>query len=133
MREIKFRAWDSIRKFMAEPFDLYWEIEDNNPEDYPQGGCYPRGTIFLQYTGLKDKTGKEIYEGDIVHVKFGVKPHATDMVYEVYWDNESAMFYMQNKKVKSLRWMFCIKGKGHYYPDIIEVKGNIYENPELLE
>lgn len=64
MREIKFRAWDSAHKFMTGNMSLI-ELADENDVLAEK-----RGLVFLQYTGLKDKNGKEIYEGDIVRILY---------------------------------------------------------------
>jgi len=56
MREIKFRAWDKKLKQLSIP------VQISNP---PTPG-HERGLILMQFTGLKDKNGKEIYEGDVV-------------------------------------------------------------------
>ena len=69
----------------------------------------------LQYTGLKDKNGKEIYEGDIVK---------RSKIYEVFWDMGS--WFVRNKT--EMRCFLLSK-----YNLDWEVIGNIYENPELLE
>ena len=65
MREIKFRMWDSLRNVYEDFFNTYtfWEKRTlNTIQDY---------LILEQYTGLKDKNGKEIYEGDIAEDSTG--------------------------------------------------------------
>lgn len=56
-REIKFRVWSPSEKKMGMPFD---------PFHNPDGGLFDRDAIFIQFTGLNDKNGKEIFEGDIM-------------------------------------------------------------------
>lgn len=76
--------------------------------------------ILMQYTGLKDKNGKEIYEGDVVRTH-------NDMASEqVYWNNEYAQF----SKGRVIDGVFS-----NIHEDIsyCEVIGNIYENPDLLK
>ena len=71
----------------------------------------PEGVILMQFTGLKDKNGKEIYEGDIV--RNHNEALTIDMVTGVVWDfRQLAMLEDQREE-----W---------------EIIGNIYENPELL-
>jgi len=84
-----------------------------------------------QYTGLKDKNGKEIYEGDIVKVfAFGdykkgyVKYNEIWGRYDIGWMNEIEK-YKNNEVVGSFAFM-----KNDY--DLLEIVGNIYENPELI-
>ena len=62
MREIKFRAWDTELKKMFPPEDIIG-LEGNTSKNVPDY------LILLQYTGLKDKDGKEIYENDIIEIK----------------------------------------------------------------
>ena len=144
-REIKFRMWIKERKMMVYVDDFYRDgiCESLCPfgslecdEWYPMCDAkllkflyslsVDKRYVLMQYTGLKDKNGKEIYEGDIVrHVK---SPSVT-FYYVVEWDDKLAGF--------RLKWK---TGGGIYYldfyvevlPDKLEVVGNMFENPELL-
>ena len=70
MREIKFRAWDIAEKRMFQVNPVHWEEESacRAGDDY-LANAKMVGWELMQYTGLKDKNGKEIYEGDIVRRK----------------------------------------------------------------
>tara|TARA_R100000781_G_scaffold90583_1_gene56016 strand:+ start:1445 stop:1753 length:309 start_codon:yes stop_codon:yes gene_type:complete len=102
MREIKFRAYDSISKKM-------WEWEDIKDISLNEFLTKEHYTI-MQYTGLKDKNGKEIYEGDIL--KGGI--YAS---YEVKWDGENTTFNLSEYNVR----------------EAFEVIGNIHENKNPLK
>jgi len=108
MRDIKFRAWDGKRMFDA--FDLIPEL--NRPVGNITVGTFKPSTIMLQYTGMKDRTGKEIYEGDIVDTGQGLIAPVT---------YHGGCFGVTNSE----------KGRTIYSTGF-EVIGNVYENPDLL-
>jgi len=124
MREIKFRAWDDeLRKMFfsqKEQFDdaLLLRFKHFDTEE----------PVYMQYTGLKDKDGREIYEGDIV---------------EERWDNplsggENVDRYTVSISDNGLYKMVHSSGEERWYRTLflrykeIKIVGNIYENPELL-
>ena len=118
-REIKFRAWDKDKKRMREVTEINWYDEYMLVDETPMSGdrLPIEGIPLMQYTGLKDKNGKEIYEGDIVQLSINEKkPHHLGKVE-----------YLPPK-------FFVIDGEksGLILTDRYEVIGNIYENPELL-
>lgn len=123
MREIKFRAWDKELKMMVYSKEQAGHIEyDTNPvdsinimlneDDY--------GLEYMQYTGLKDKNGKDIYEGDIV--EFSNKLHG----YINFKEAKFIIVYIEKNLPKQ------IQDCGTYL-NCYEVIGNIYGNPELLK
>jgi uncharacterized phage protein (TIGR01671 family) len=125
MREIKFRAWDKKKNMMVYEntyicdmtitfggqvfcHDSYYEIHDYDFD-------------LMQYTGLKDKNGKEIYEGDILRFE-------DSTLIQVVFVDCSARFAgvpLDTKKYGSAEW--TIDGKRY------EIVSNIYENPELIK
>jgi len=100
MRELKFRAWNT------------------NWKEY-EYGCYDvepsPDYIFEQYTGLKDKNGKEIYEGDIYKQFIEDSPNEERIIIDFVEYIHLFAYFFDNKNHE------------------IEVIGNIHENPELLE
>ena len=128
MRPIKFRVWlDEFNKMFYDVGlmggELYVNIDGKGYDVV--GDC--RDFKLMQFTGLKDKNGKEIYEGDIVKAR-DVKVNGQDKFYicEVKW-MPTGWYAMSYKD---------LVGTEHYLSLNIletEVIGNIYENPELLE
>jgi uncharacterized phage protein (TIGR01671 family) len=125
MKDIKFRAWDKELKKMfyqrtLEQFDdslllRFSHFEDEEP-------------IYMQYTGLKDIKGKEIYEGDIIkyhrHQGAYYESEVINKIGVIVWEDDKCSFKIKHNggDTEKLFTSHCV-----------EVIGNIYENPELLE
>ena len=125
MREIKFRAWHKEKKIMGEVLGidiLHKEIFFSN-EDVD---CYEHTDFkdieLMEYTGLKDKNEKEIYEGDIVKLR------ANHGIGVIKYSDEWGAFVVEYIKPRPL----VVLGM-NYYKEDIEILGNIYENSELIK
>ena len=124
MREIKFRAWLKEEKIIGEVLGidiLHKEIFFSNEDVDCYGHTDFKDIELMQYTGLKDKNNKEIYEGDIVKLRAN---HGIGVI--KYYDEWGA-FVVEYIKPRPL----AVLGM-NYYKEDIEVLGNIYENPKLL-
>ena len=124
-REIKFRAWLKEEKKMVnvETIDFtdksMQHLEKNEIIDaYLLRTTFLEDIELMENTGVKDKNGKEIYEGDIIICKYG-----PEITMEVKWVDEG------------FRTLGKYNGENYvgYVKNSAEVIGNIYENPELLE
>lgn len=118
MREIKFRAWLPKQKMF-----FYWGFNLRDDGAFFDSPPSVKDSVQQQYTGLKDKNGKEIYEGDLMWTsKYSDSPRV------VRWNNEESRFELglmdNNEPDKAYLMTFGTH---------LEVIGNIYENPELLE
>lgn len=132
MREIKFRAWNPTDKQMRyEGFHLtskgkpFW-YTDNEANGIKYDVPLPIADVLMQYTGLKDKNGKEIYEGDIL--KGGaVVEYFNDLGWDGGGSNHPGFFCS--------KWFEYNHDMEYHsgFDDETEVIGNIYENPKLLE
>ena len=129
-REIKFRYWDVVAEKMLDDDGF----ETNNLPDEVE---------VMQYTGLKDKNGKEIYEGDVVkpdpeHLVFKLKSPEWDLgkdyrleytAAEVMWQNSGwwiGQYYHGAVQMSEFALCDCC-------PCGLEVIGNAFENPDLVK
>lgn len=120
MREIKFRAWDTKEKTMIKDI---WIVPECNWGVYSDNDALlisNENVVLMQYTGLKDKNGVEIYEGDIL------KMH--EYIDCVIWRDDLCGFSFKGDKGR----MNLVDWLEHGQYSDPEVIGNIYENPELL-
>ena len=115
-REIKFRAW--LPEFKKMEADLFGLRSDGMTS-------FNSDAVLMQFTGLKDSAGKEIYEGDIVRVdcsEVGGAYH--DGVYKVtYLLPDCGFFLEQLDQLNAIAFNECYQ---------YEVIGNVFKNPELL-
>ena len=128
MRTIKFRAWNKSTNEMNHFVEITCYIDGSitvyasNKDNSPQG--YTDNFELLQYTGLKDKNGKEIYEGDILQFQYGENKVNRLVVY----NEENCAFQLQDCKIPEYGFFQLSDWK---IMDAIVI-GNIYENPELI-
>jgi len=132
-REIKFRVWDE--KYNA------WDVSPIM--FYPAESVVKQGRVIQQFTGLKDKNGKEIYDGDIVSFNYTVGDFAWEAmsdddrnvnkemtgkpyICKVVWCEMDCGFMMIDGSVESSHIRFPM-----LYAKTGEVVSNIFENPEL--
>jgi len=119
-RKTKFRAWDMEKKEMntTQSFGDFWDIMNNE-----YGATFsPKRFVLMQFTGLTDKNGKEIYEGDILQLQAdGI--HNTKL-YKIIFNEKLGHF--REESIENEPYQENI------YPTRTII-GNIYENPELLK
>lgn len=156
-RIIKFRAWDTEKKEMISGNQLvFWNgciyrnesgtlNDPAKPHKPAQLKGYTICPVIMQFTGLLDKNGKEIYEGDVVRILYdgwGSQEPNKDGKYEYSLEE-----WMIKKSVTGVvvfegdRWCLRFQGRNSDYTDSIfegahgrkEIIGNIYENKDLLK
>lgn len=120
---IKFRAWDKEDKRMKEVFNLdfhrYTAIVGFRLSE-PKSFLSDDPLIIMQSTGLKDRNGVEIFEGDVVKTKYGERGRHIGVV-----KYDGAKFYSNGVK-QYLSWYEDLNG-------VFEIIGNKFEHPHLLE
>ena len=133
MREYKFRVWDTENKEMLKVQELDFEdtfyggrlsIRTDQYNDYFD----IEDMILMQYTGLKDKNGKEIYEGDIIFDSFYERKAKVVFLEGAFW-----LDYIDDfKEYKTIHKRYQLLAN-YDNKSVLEVIGNIYDNKNLLE
>ena len=148
MRKIKFRARDKIDKKIYKVIGIDWydktcKVQSDDYEFRELNDSIFNDLIFIQFTGLLDKNGKEIYEGDF-YKRILDKENRFKKSYEwadywlVEWLDEHACFTATYIGENTDKGMIKITPKRNRYSllnylEIDEIIGNIFENPELIE
>ncbi len=131
MRTIKFRGKNLDGEWV---YGFYVEEERQTLNGFEKkhfivndGYCYVNPKTVGQFTGLYDKDGKEIYEGDII---FSQKTDCRAILHKIEYNEEHAMFVA--KPIQGWDFDFCQVRKDWIDKYGKEVIGNIHDNPELL-
>jgi len=123
-RPISFRAWDGER--MKEVTSIGWIDGEIDYISTPKISASADNFVLMQYTGLKDKNGKEIYEGDILRWR-------DSRNLEIKWGTVGWVLYGELFKKDSLEADSCNEFNTSGYMPYSEIIGNIYQDSHLLD
>ena len=120
MREIRFRIWSPIKDQMV--YSDLKRDEMNLTTAVAYHNTHPEKGHLMQFTGLRDKNGKEVYEGDVISDHIGIG----DVEYP-----ENVAAFRVNYRNGQAKWLLDYNLPGEF--ESIEVIGNVHEHPELLK
>ena len=128
MRDIKFRIWDGAKnEWLASsnkdalPYYGFALVGEVMTVQSPPVWSLDEGNVIEQYTGLKDKNGTEIYDGDIIKVEGDAEIYRVEWIYSGF-----GLEPRYNSPLYPILGNVKLRKK-------IEVIGNVHENPELVE
>lgn len=134
MRRIQFRIWETSRKRMTYETPHISITLDGRPrfiserEALIEGKFWPDDLVLEQFTGLQDKNGRDIYEGDILSYgrRGGIVADEETYIASIIYSYKHARFLLKREE--------SLEGLVDWQPQVstFEVIGNIHENPELL-
>jgi uncharacterized phage protein (TIGR01671 family) len=151
-RVIKYRAWDGKSMFYPSQItfgECGWSVEKGRGVSIP----YQPHVVLIQFTGLLDKHGKEVYEGDLLRIKFKTQYYDLEAIYEVVHRGFTTQFVIRLlinpsevftdihlEAGKDFEWYVGQRleityrsANGRESSSDIEVIGNIYTTPELVD
>lgn len=124
---LRFRAWLKEDKEMVDVEEInFYNGEFDFIGDATTWMCKSNDCVLMQSTGLRDKNGKEIFEGDILNVESDEE----NLKVSVFWDDKHALFMFESKKYNEEDALAELFEDNSYSFKII---GNVHANPELLE